>query len=91
MTHSFELRSNGIFLKILTERPNNTFIQLLKKKVGPSKYSKIIKNNDNYYLRINLVVGPTYFCFDMCEPINVLKNPLNLVKFCCAHVIVKHI
>jgi F0F1-type ATP synthase gamma subunit len=38
-----ELRSKGIFLNIVVERPNNTFIQLRKKKVGPNRYSNIIK------------------------------------------------
>jgi hypothetical protein len=34
----------GIFLKILKESPNRTFIQLRKKNVGPKRYNKIIKN-----------------------------------------------
>src|ERR1700712_739636 len=44
--HSFEFKSIGIFLKMLTDSPKSTFIQLLKKKVGPNKYNKIIKNKD---------------------------------------------
>jgi len=42
--NSLELTSSGIFLLIAVERPNSTFTQLLKKKVGPSKYKKGSKN-----------------------------------------------
>lgn len=44
MSNSLEFRSKGIFLKIFKDKPNKTFIQLRKKKVGPNKYSKQIKN-----------------------------------------------
>lgn len=43
---SFEFKSKGIFLKTLKESPKRVFIQLLKKKVGASKYSKISKKNE---------------------------------------------
>lgn len=33
----------GIVLKMFIDKPKRAFIQLLKKKVGPSKYSKINK------------------------------------------------
>lgn len=36
--NSLKFKSNGIFLKIFIDKPNITFIQLLKKKVGVSKY-----------------------------------------------------
>jgi hypothetical protein len=36
-----EFKSKGIFLKIFNESPKRTFIQLRKKKVGPSKYKRI--------------------------------------------------
>jgi hypothetical protein len=39
-----EFKSNGIFLKIFNDKPKSTFIQLRKKKVGPNKYKRIIKN-----------------------------------------------
>ena len=41
MSISLEFKSKGNFLKIFNESPKRTFIQLLKKKVGPNKYSKI--------------------------------------------------
>ena len=40
MSNSFEFKSRGVLLKILTDKPKRTFIQLLKKKIGPSKYKK---------------------------------------------------
>jgi hypothetical protein len=39
-----EFKSKGIFLKTFKDKPNNTFIQLRKKKVGPNKYKRISKN-----------------------------------------------
>lgn len=44
---SFEFKSRGIFLKIFKDKPKRTFIQLRKKKVGPSKYKRIKSNNDS--------------------------------------------
>lgn len=44
--NSFLFKSSGIFLKKLLEAPNIVFIQFLKKKVGPRRYKKIIKNTD---------------------------------------------
>lgn len=41
--NSREFISSGIFLKIVKESPNSTFIQLLKKKVGPNKYNSTNK------------------------------------------------
>jgi hypothetical protein len=43
MISSLEFKSKGIFLKIAIDKPNNEFIQLLKKKVGPRRYKKGIK------------------------------------------------
>lgn len=37
-----EDKSAGIILVICIEEPNNTFIQLLKKKVGPKRYKNTI-------------------------------------------------
>ena len=42
--YSLELTSSGIFLLIAVERPNRTFTQLLKKKVGPRRYKNGNKN-----------------------------------------------
>jgi hypothetical protein len=38
--NSFEFKSKGSTFVIIVERPNNTFIQVLKKKVGPRRYKK---------------------------------------------------
>jgi hypothetical protein len=37
------LRSNGTVLNIVVDNPKSTFIQLRKKKVGPSRYNSTIK------------------------------------------------
>jgi hypothetical protein len=42
-TSSFLFKSKGICLFIVVDKPKSTFIQLLKKKVGPIKYNKINK------------------------------------------------
>lgn len=41
------MRSKGIFLKTFKDKPKRTFIQLLKKKVGPKRYNKTSKKSDN--------------------------------------------
>jgi len=41
------LKSNGMFLCKRVDNPNNTFIQLRKKKVGANKYNRTIKNKVN--------------------------------------------
>lgn len=45
--NSLEDKSAGKVFNNWIDDPNNTFIQLRKKKVGPIKYSKTIKNKHN--------------------------------------------
>lgn len=45
--NSFDDKSAGKVLSSCIEEPNSTFIQLRKKKVGPSKYSNTIKNRQS--------------------------------------------
>jgi len=42
--NSLNITSTGIVLCIAVDKPNRTFIQLLKKNVGPNKYKNGIKN-----------------------------------------------
>jgi hypothetical protein len=43
---SFEVKSTGSLYVNAIEDPNITFIQVRKKKVGPNKYSSMIKKSD---------------------------------------------
>jgi hypothetical protein len=46
-TNSLEERSTGSVLSNWIEEPNKTFIQLLKKKVGPIKYKRTMKTRQS--------------------------------------------
>jgi hypothetical protein len=51
--HSLELTSKGIVLFIIVDNPKSTFTQLLKKKVGPSRYKKGIRKRQRKGKRSN--------------------------------------
>jgi hypothetical protein len=83
-------KSAGKTFNICIEEPNNTFIQLLKKNVGPNRYNSIINNKQSKGKRSKKKLKNSISATNIIEPgkpkktkqfIKPIKNNLGHKKF----------
>jgi len=72
--YSFDVRSKGMVLLIVVDNPKRTFIQLLKKKVGPNRYKNGINNTHKIGKKSNKKLKNKTSAIKKIEPGNPKKT-----------------
>jgi hypothetical protein len=85
--NSLEFKSKGMIFLIAVDKPNNTLIQLRKKKVGPNKYKNGIRKTQSKGKRSSKKLKKRTSAIKKIEPGNPkkIKQLIKLIKNSLGH------